>query len=530
VNFSAHQELQLLGLLTAVGAMIVLVGRTRVPYPILLVAGGLALGFMPGLPNLALPPDLVLVAILPPLLYSAAFFTSLRDLRANVGAISLLAVGLVGATMVGVALVAHVWIDGFGWPEAFVLGAVLAPTDAIASTSIARRLEVPRRLVTVIEGESLVNDGTALVLYKVAVGVVVSGSFSLASASGKLVLNAVGGILVGLAVGFVIREVRRRTPAAPSSITIAFLTGYFAYLPADAIGVSGVLAVVTASVFMGWHTPQLTTVDTRLQGYAFWEILTFLVNSLLFLLVGLQLQRILDRLSAQSAATLIKDGAIVSAAVIVIRLLWIFPFMYAPKAIAGRLRARDMVASWRQPAIVGWAGMRGAVSLAAALAIPLTTRDGTPFPHRDLMVFLVFCVILVTLVLQGSTLPLLIRVLGLEDDGLDRKEEGKARIKAAEAALARIEELIDEDWVREETAERMRGLYNFRRNRFRARFDEEDDGAIEEQSASYQRLRRELLEAERAAVIRLRNEGYINEDVMHRVERDLDLEDSRLEI
>lgn len=530
MDFSTHQELQLLGLLTGVGAMIVAVGRLRVPYPILLVLGGLALGFMPGLPDLALPPDLVLVAILPPLLYSAAFFTSLRDLRANLGAISLLAIGLVGATMVGVALVAHAWIDGFGWPEAFVLGAVLAPTDAIAATSIARRLDVPRRVVTVIEGESLVNDGTALVLYKVAVGVAVSGGFSIASSSGRLVVNAVGGVLVGLVVGYVIREVRRRTPFAPSSITIAFLTGYFAYLPADAIGVSGVLAVVTAGVFMGWHTPQLTTVETRLQGTAFWEVLTFLLNSLLFVLVGLQLPRILDKLSAQAGTTLLRDGAIVAAAVIVIRLLWVFPFTYAPKLVVGRLRSRDMFPDWRLPTLVGWAGMRGAVSLAAALAIPLRTHEGTPFPHRDLIIFLVFCVILVTLVLQGSTLSLLIRALGLEDDGIGRKEEGKARIKAAEAALARLEELIDEDWVREDTAERMRGLYNFRRNRFRARFDDEDDGAIEEQSTSYQRLRRELLDAERAAVIGLRNQGYINDDVMHKVERDLDLEDSRLDV
>ena len=527
---SAHQELQLLGLLAGVGVMIVVVGRLRVPYPILLVLGGLALGFMPGLPDLALPPDLVLVAILPPLLYSSAFFTSLRDLRANVVPISLLAIGLVGATMVGVALVAHAWIDDFGWPEAFVLGAVLSPTDAIAATAIARRLEVPRRVVTVIEGESLVNDGTALVLYKVAVGIAVSGSFSLASASGRLVLNAVGGVLVGLAVGYVVREVRRRTPAAPSSITIAFLTGYFAYLPADAIGVSGVLAVVTAGVFMGWHTPQLTTVETRLQGRAFWEILTFLVNSLLFVLVGLQLPRILDSLAAQSAMSLIRDGALVAAAVIVIRLLWVFPLMWLPKLLVRRVRGDEMLADWRLPTLVGWSGMRGAVSLAAALAIPLRTSDGAPFPHRDLIVFLVFCAILVTLVLQGSTLPPLIEALGLRDDSLDRKEEGKARIKAAEAALERLDELIDEDWVREDTAERMRGLYNFRRNRFRARFDEDDDGMIEEQSTSYQRLRRELLEAERGAVIRLRNEGHINDDVMHRVERDLDLEDSRLEI
>jgi len=224
VNFSRHEELQLLALLVAVGAMIFAIGRLRVPYAILLVLGGLALGFVPGLPQLTLPPDLVLVALLPPLLYSAAFFTSLRDLRENIRAISFLAIGLVGATMVGVALVAHMWIDSFGWPEAFVLGAVVSPTDAIAATSIARRLGVPRNVVSIIEGESLVNDGTALVIYKFAVAAAVSGTFSLAAASGRLVLNAAGGIAVGLVVGFIIREVRRRMPAAPTSITIALLT------------------------------------------------------------------------------------------------------------------------------------------------------------------------------------------------------------------------------------------------------------------------------------------------------------------
>ena len=530
MDFSRQEELQLLALLVAVGVMIFAIGRLRVPYAILLVLGGLALGFVPGLPQLTLPPDLVLVALLPPLLYSTAFFTSLRDLRENIRPISFLALGLVGATMVGVAVVAHMWIDSFGWPEAFVLGAVVSPTDAIAATSIARRLGVPRSVVSIIEGESLVNDGTALVFYRFAVAAVVSGTFSLAEASGRLILNAAGGIVVGLVVGFLIREVRRRMPFAPTSITIALLTGYFAYLPADAVGVSGVLAVVTAGVYMGWHTPLLTTVETRLQGTAFWQILTFVLNSLLFLLVGLQLPTILDELGGHAGWTLVGDGALVSAAVIVVRLLWVFPFTYGPRLLSRRLRERSPAPPWEHAALAGWAGLRGGISLAAALAIPLSTDAGAAFPERNLIVFLVFCVILATLVGQGLTLPLLIRVLGVEDDGIADREEAKARIKAAEAALARLEELEEEEWVREDTAERLRGLYGFRRDRFRARFDGADDGGIEERSADYQRLRRELLEAERQAVVGLRNAGYINDESMYRVTRDLDLEDSRLEI
>ena len=530
MDFSRHDELQLLALLGAVAALLFFVARLRVPYAILLVLGGLALGFVPALPRLELPPDLVLVALLPPLLYSAAFFTSLRDLRENVGRISFLAVGLVGATTVAVAVVAHAWIDSFGWPEAFVLGAVVSPTDAIAATSIARRLGVPRSVVTVIEGESLVNDGTALVLYKFAVAAAVTGSFSLASASGRLVLNAAGGVAIGLVVGFLVRELRRRMPAAPASITIALLTGYFAYLPADAVGVSGVLAVVTVGVYMGWHTPLLTTVETRLQGFAFWQILTFVLNSLLFLLVGLQLPEILDSLGGRSGWTLVRDGAIVSAAVIVVRLLWVFPLTYTPRLLALRLRQRAPSPPWEQASLLGWAGLRGGISLAAALAIPLTTDGGALFPQRDLIVFLVVCVILATLVGQGLTLPLLIRALRLEDDGIEEREEAKARIKAAEAALARLDELEAEEWARDDTVERMRGLYGFRRDRFRARLSDGDDGAIEERSGDYQRLRRELLQAERRAIVGLRNAGYINDDVMHRVARDLDLEDSRLDI
>ena len=228
--------------------------------------------------------------------------------------------------------------------------------------------------------------------------------------------------------------------------------------------------------------------------------------------------------------TLVADGAIVSAAVIVMRLLWVFPFTYGPRLLSRRLRERSPAPPWEHAALVGWAGLRGSISLAAALAIPLTTDAGAAFPERNLIVFLVFCVILVTLVGQGLTLPLLIRVLGVEDDGLADREEAKARIKAAEAALRRLEELEEEEWVREDTAERMRGLYGFRRDRFRARFDDADDGGIEERSADYQRLRRELLEAERRAVVGLRNSGYINDEIMYRVTRDLDLEDSRLEI
>jgi monovalent cation/hydrogen antiporter len=302
------------------------------------------------------------------------------------------------------------------------------------------------------------------------------------------------------------------------------MTGYLAFIPAELMGVSAVLAAVTAGVYLGWHTPELTTPQVRLQGVAVWEIVQYLLNALLFVLIGLQLPVVVDALGGLSAATLAAYAALVSLTVIVVRFAWVFAVLHAPKWIARRM------SNWRGAVFLSWAGMRGAVSLAAALALPLRTDAGTPFPGRDLILFLTFSVILVTLVGQGLTLPLVIRVLGIEDDGVDDRQDAKARIHAAEAALARLEELVDEDWVREDTAERVRGAYNFRTTRFRARLDDGDDGSIESRSQDYQRLRRELLDAERAALVELRRTGVIGNDVWLRVGRDLDLEDQRLDI
>ena len=529
-GFGAHEELQLLGLLIAAAALLLLADPLRIPYPILLVLGGLMLGFAPGVPELTLPPDVVLIGILPPLLYSAAFNTGLRELRRNLRPISLLAIGLVVLTMVGVAAVAH-YVIGLSWAPAFVLGAVVSPTDPIAATAVARRFGVPRRAVAIIEGESLVNDGTALVLFKFAVAAVVTGTFSLLEASASFVWSVAGGIAVGLVVGYVIRFVRRRLFNPPLEVTLAFLTGYFAFLPASAIGASGVLAVVTAGVYMGWHTPELTTGDTRVQGAGFWAIFNFLLNALLFGLVGLQLRPILDELSGRSWQELVGYAALVWIVVLLIRIVSGPPIAYIPRWVWPGLRERDPVPPWQFIAFVAWAGMRGAVTLAAALAIPLSTDSGAPFPDRALIIFLAFSVVLGSLVLQGLTLPGVVRFLGLEEDPADEaREEAKARIHASEAALERLDELVEEGWVRPDTAERVRGAYNFRTNRFQARLDDSDDGEIEERSVAYQRLRRELLDAERGAVLALRNEGRISEDVMHRVQRDLDLEELRLDM
>ena len=527
MTFPVEDSLALLAIIAAVALLLIAAERTNIPYPILLVIGGLGLGFIPGIPDVQLPPDLVLIAVLPPLLYGAAFFTSLRDLRENAFAITLLAIGLVLCTMVIVAVVAHELIPGLGWGEAFVLGAVVSPTDPTAATAIAERLGLPRRLVALIEGESLVNDGTALVAYKFAVIAVVSGTFSFADAAGNFAVNVIGGIAVGLGVGFLVRQVRKRIRDPALAITISLMSGYFAYLPAVAIGVSGVLAAVTIGIYMGWYTPELTTWQTRLQGLAVWEITFFMLNALLFALIGLQLPVIVDALSGYSPARLVGYAAAVSLAVIAARFLWVIPGTYVTAWM--RRKKRPIQNPGRASLILGWSGMRGAVSLAAALALPLTTDAGGAFPNRELIIFLTFGVILTSLVVQGLSFPALLKLIGLEDEGRTEKEENKARIYATEAALARLEELADEDWVRDDTLERVRGMFNFRRERFRSRFDPESDGDLESRSLDYQRLLREVLVAERRAVFDLRREQRIDDVVMRRVIRDLDLEEARLD-
>ena len=497
VHLDVQDGIVALALILAVATMLAVAPALRIPYPILLVLGGLVIGLVPGMPEFELEPELVFFGVLPPLLYSAAFFTSLRELRASAKPIGLLAVGLVIVTTVGVAVVAHTFIEDLTWSSAFVLGAIVSPTDPLAATSIARRFGVPRKLVGIVEGESLVNDGTGLVLYRVAVAAVVTGSFSAFYTGGLFVVSAGGGIAVGLGVGWLVRQIRRRLDNPPAEITISLLTGYVAFIPAELMGVSAVLAAVSAGIYLGWHTPEVTSAQVRLQGLAVWEIVQYLLNALLFVLVGLQLPVVIDALGDFSTARLLGYAALVSLTVIALRFAWVFVVILAPKWLARRM------SSWRGAVFLSWSGMRGAVSLAAALALPLETDAGVAFPGRELILFLTFAVILATLVGQGLTLPFVIRALRIEDDGVDDREDAKARIHAAEAALVRLEELVSAEWVREDTAERMRGAYRFRTTRFRARLDDGDDGEIESRSQDYQRLRRELLDAERQALVDL---------------------------
>jgi monovalent cation/hydrogen antiporter len=518
-------ELVLVSLLVAVAVLAAAARAVNIPYPIVLVVGGLAMGFIPGLPEVELEPELVLVIFLPPLLYSAAFFANLHDLKRDMRSISLLAIGLVLATMCTVAVVAHALIDDMPWGAAFALGAIVAPTDPVAATAVARRLAVPRRVISIIEGESLINDGTALVAYRFAVAAAVGGSFSLLEASLEFVASATGGVLIGLGVGWVISEIRRRIDDVPVEITISLLSGYAGYLPAEAVDASGVLAAVTVGIVLGWRAPRISTARMRLQGYAVWDTLVFLLNALLFVLIGLQLPLILDELSGEPTLTLLGYGAAVSLTVILTRIVWVNLITFVIRALDRRPSQRARRADWRTRMIGAWAGMRGSVSLAAALALP------TDFPQRDIVLFLTFAVIFTTLVLQGLTLPALIRRLNVRDDGADEREDLLARRAAAEAALAAIEDLRGRDWTYDDSADRLRRAYEYRRNRLAARAGETDGGdGYEHRSLKYQKMVRAVLDAQRAEVVRLRDAGEISNDVMHRLQRELDLEDERLEI
>ena len=338
-----------------------------------------------------------------------------------------------------VALLAHYFM-GLPLAAGFVLGAIISPPDAIAATAIAERLKIPRRIVTILEGESLVNDATALVAYRFAVAAVATGSFSLAKAGGQFFIVGIGGILIGLAIGWLAEQFHKRVDDAPIEITVSLLTPFVAYLSAERLGVSGVLAVVTAGLYLGRRMPEILTFKTRLQGGPVWEMVEFLLNGFVFILIGLQLPEVLRALSGNAIPIhrLVWYALLISLAVILIRILWVFPATYLPRLIFKKLCRHDPYPKWQHVTIVAWTGMRGVVSLAAALALPDTMRDGKPFPGRDLILFLTFIVILATLVVQGLSLPPLIRWLGVKDDGSMEKEEREARLKANQAALARL--------------------------------------------------------------------------------------------
>ena len=518
-----------LTVLAVVVAFALLARHVAVPYPAVFVTGGLALSLLPITPRIQLEPDLIFYGVLPPLLYPAAWSTSWRDFSHHLVSILSLALGLVTFTILGVAVAAHWLFPGFDWRLGAILGAIVAPTDAVAATAIASRLGLPRRLLDVLEGESLVNDATGLVAVELGSALVVAGvALDVGMGIVRLAYVAGAGMAVGAVVAFVVDWLERRIDDAPIEIAISLMVPYAAYSAADAAHASGVLAVVTCGVLLGRASPEFFSPTVRLQVYAVWDAIVFLLNGFVFVLIGLQLRGIVTALTEYSLWRLLSAGAVCSILVLTLRLAWIAPGARLSYAIRHRLLGqRDPRPTWRELLVVGWSGMRGVVSLAAAFALPTVIGDGRPFPQRDLMIFLTFSVVVFTIVVQTTTLRPLIRLLGIEGGVGLVCEERDARRIALTAALDHLEQERAQD--RPEYA----SLYDDIAQHYRATLQTLQEGSTDGDSQSlhferYRALTRELLGVQRQAVLDLRNDGRINDEVLRRVERDLDLESVRL--
>jgi len=525
---SLHQLETVILLLIAVLALAAFARKLVIPYPILLVIGGLVLGLIPGVPALRLDPDVVFLVFLPPILWSAAYFTSWRDFRSNIRPITLLAVGLVLVTTAAVAVVAHIWLPGLGWAGAIALGAIVSPPDAVSATAVAKRLGLPYRVVTILEGESLVNDATTLILYRAAVMAAVSGTFILSDTVLDFFVAAGGGVVVGLSVGVVARWALKLMKDSFSEIAVTLLSPYIAWVLAEQAHASGVLACVAGGLYLRQHFSAAVAPTTRIQARAVWDFLVFVLNGLIFILIGLQLGALREAIPSGMFVPLILSGVLVSVTAIAVRMIWVPLAAWIPRLFSPALRARDPMPHWSVLFIIGWTGMRGIVSLAAALALPLTTAAGVPFPFRAEIILITFSVILATLVVQGLSLAPLIRALNLKEDGTLEREEMQAREHAATAALVRLDEVANEGWPHPEHLDQMRVHYGDRVQRYTK------DGTAPECTAEaieiFRRLRHETLTAERLAVIGLRNDGVISDDVLHRLEHELDVEALQLGI
>ena len=512
-------------LLVVVAAVAVLAARLKIPPAILLVLTGVVLALVPGLPALALAPELVLLLVLPPVIYSSAVAMSWREFRFNLRPISLLAVGCVVFTTIAVAAAAH-FLLGLAWPVGFVLGAIVSPPDAVAPLSIARRMQLPRRLLVILEGEGLANDATALILYRFAVAAVSAGVFSFGEAAGMFAAIVAGEILWGIGVGWLTLRLRRWVHDPRIEITLSILTPFLAYWPPAHLGGSGVLATVTAGLYISWNGLRLISAATRLQGIFFWDFFIYLIEGMVFLITGLQARTLIARIGDHSLSELAISAAVVSAVVIVARFVWMYPATYLPRWLFPPIKRRDPSPPWQWPFALAFTGVRGIVSLAAALAIPFATADGQPFPGRDLILFLTFSVILVTLVGQGLLLPAVIRMLGLAHAGrrerhADTVDEHKARRQAIEAAIERLDQLTAERNLSEDIVRPLRAHHRDRLRHIEQRSDG-DDGH-RKLTELHDEIELLLIAAERQHINELYRSGELKDEARRRIERELDL-------
>jgi monovalent cation/hydrogen antiporter len=512
-------------LLAVVAAVAVVADRFEIPSAILLVLAGVVLALVPGLPTLELAPDLVLLLVLPPVIYASAVAMSWREFRFNLRPISLLAVGCVVFTTMAVAAATH-FVLGLAWPVGFVLGAIVSPPDAMAPLSIARRMQLPRRILVILEGEGLANDATALILYRFAVAAVSAGVFLPSHAAATFAAIVGGEIVWGIGVGWLILRLRRWIHDPRIEITLSILVPFLAYWPPEHLGGSGVLATVTAGLYISWNGLRLISAATRLQGIFFWNLFIYLVEGLVFLITGLQARTLIARIGDHAFYELATSAMLVSAVVIVTRFVWMYPATYLPRWLYPPLKRRDPAPPWQWPFVLAFTGVRGIVSLSAALAIPLLTADGQPFPDRDLILFLTFSVILVTLVGQGLMLPALIRALCLAHAGrlerrADKLAEHKARRQGIEAAINRLEELTSERKLSDDMVRPLRARHRERLKHIEHRIDgNEGHRKLTELHDEIEFL---LITAERQHINELYRSGGLKDEARRRIERELDL-------
>jgi CPA1 family monovalent cation:H+ antiporter len=514
-------------LLTVMLGLTALARRLDIPYPIMLVLGGLALGFVPGLTVVALEPDLVFLLFLPPILWAAAFFTSVREFRQNLRPIGLLAIGLVLTTTVVVAFVARWLLPDLGWAPAFALGAIVSPPDAVAATAIGRRLSMPRRVVSILEGESLVNDASALVIYRTAIAATVTGAFALSAALADFVYSAVVGVLLGVFVAWLVRSAMALTNDSFVEIALSLLAPYIAWIAAEQVHASSVLACVTGGLVLRWRYSAISSPATRLQSRAVWDQCVFLLNGTIFILIGLELGVLREQIPNQSVGTVVLHALAVSLTAIVVRLIWVPLATFLPRWLVPGLAQREPAPRPAGLFLVSWISMRGIVSLAAALALPLTIASGEPFPYRTEIILITFGVILVTLVAQGLSLVPIVRWLGLAPETDLEEEEHNARHQATLAGMLKLERLAATGATPPVHTERLRVYYQTQQQRWQPH-DTETHEQAEREAEAFQRLRLETIEAERKALLELRDRGEIGDDTLLVLENELDLTAIRL--
>ncbi|KUO11643.1 Na+/H+ antiporter [Streptomyces sp. DSM 15324] len=503
--------------------------RTPVPAPLLLVAVGLVVSYVPGVPDYTLDPDVVLPLLLPPLLYTSATDSSYLDLRAQLRPVALLSVGYVLFATVAVGWAAYLLVPGLPLTAALVLGAVVAPPDAVAATAVARRVGLPSRITTILQGESLLNDATAITAYKVALAVVVGEGASWAGGIKEFLVAAVGGVAAGLILMAPLHWLRTHLKEPLLQNTLSLLIPFVAYASAEQFHASGVLAVVVVALYLG-HRAWEVDFATRLQEEAVWKMVAFILESAVFALIGLQLPVVLRGLGSYEGLDAAWYAVALFLVVVGARFLWVYPATFLPRALSARIRAREDNPTWRGPFVIGWAGMRGVVSLAIAFSIPLTVEHGEPFPHRNLILFLTFTTVIGTLVVQGLTLPPLIRMLKFPapDAQAATLAEANAQAQASRVAEERLDALLadERNALPPPLADRLRDVLERRRNAVWERLGQVNPVTGETVDDTYRRLSREMISAERAMFVRLRDARYIDDEMLRTLLRRLDLEEA----